>query len=56
MQQDPAILLDQTIPFDQNKLATLEHVIGIMYSGSKASDVSAFSSLINSISLKHNIP
>jgi hypothetical protein len=56
MQQDPAILLDQTIPFDQNKLATLEHVIGIMYSGSKASDVSNFPPLTKLNSPKHNIP
>jgi hypothetical protein len=54
MQQDPAILLDQTIPFDQNKLAVLEHVIGIMYSGSKASDVSIFPSLIKFFCPKHN--
>jgi hypothetical protein len=55
MQQDPAILLDQSTPFDQNKLAALEHVIGIMYSGSKASDVSAFPPLTKLLCPKHNI-
>lgn len=37
--QDPAILLDFTIPFDDNKLFLLEKVISVMYSGS-SQDVS----------------